>query len=270
MSSLVDQNRLVALRASIADIERRPVLAEARALPQQGQAGAFPILAGGLMQEVFTPERRNSGAALGFALAQAGTLLNGKRQAVVYLQLASEAQEMGLPYGPGLVSFGFDPDAMVLIRPASIVELLWAAEEALACMAVAAVIADIAGQPKALDFTASRRLSLRADSRGTSMFVLRYGVWRQASAAHLRWALTPEVSAETPFDVRAPGGARWRSRLEKGVIGERQNQDWLLEWSEHGFQIIEDGVANTSQPATEPALPEPVPAALGYRYDQTA
>src|SRR5690606_14856490 len=105
-------------------IERRPALAEARTLPRQAEAIGFPVLAGGMVQEIFTDERRNGAAALGFALAQARSLLSPVRQAVLYLQMLAEAQEMGLPYGPGLVSFGFDPDALVLIRPANITELL--------------------------------------------------------------------------------------------------------------------------------------------------
>lgn len=239
MSGLAKQERLAALRASIANIERRPVLAEPVRAPDHG-VGQFIVPAPGLVQEVFADERRNTAALLGFALGQARSLLTPVRRAVIYLQVLAEAQEMGLPYGPGLATFGFDPDALVLIRPANMIELLWAVEEALACGAVAAVIADIAGHPKVLDFTASRRLSLRADAGGTSLFLLRYGAWREASAAQLRWHLMPALSAATPFDARAPGETRWRARLERGVIGDRQNQEWLLEWTEHGFQIVDD------------------------------
>lgn len=270
MSGLATQQRLAALRASIADIERRPALAEARALPRQDAAGGFPVLAGGMVQEVFTDERRNGGAALGFALAQARGLLTSARQAVLYLQMVSEAQEMGLPYGPGLFSFGFDPDALVLIRPANIVELLWAAEEALACGAVAAVIADIAGQPKVLDFTASRRLSLRADANGASMFMLRYGAWREASAAHLRWHLQPAPSGEMEWDARAPGETRWRARLEKGVIADRQEQEWMLEWTQNGFQSVTEPRPDADRVAATASVPDPVPAQLGDRLLQTA
>jgi protein ImuA len=269
MSGLEKQQRLAALRASIADIERRPALAEARAVPRQDEVG-FPVLAGGMLQEVFTDERRNGGAALGFALAQARGLLTPVRQAVLYLQMLAEAQEMGLPYGPGLASFGFDPDALVLIRPANITELLWAAEEALACRAVAAVIADVAGQPKILDFTASRRLSLRADASGATLLFLRYGAWREASAAQLRWHLQPALSAEMEFDARAPGQTRWRARLEKGVIAGRQDQEWLLEWRQNGFESITNPKPDADGLTGGAAVPESLPAQLGHRLLQTA
>ncbi|HTM77675.1 MAG TPA: hypothetical protein VL133_08610 [Devosia sp.] len=270
MSGLGKQYRLAALRASIADIERRPALAEPRAVPRQDAASGFPMLAGGMLQEIFTAERRNGGAALGFALAQARGLLTPVRQAVIYLQMLAEAQEMGLPYGPGLASFGFDPDALVLIRPANIGELLWAAEEALACRAVAAVIADVAGQPKILDFTASRRLSLRSDASGATLLLLRYGAWREASAAQLRWYLQPVLSGETEFDARAPGQTRWRARLEKGVIAGRQEQDWLLEWTPNGFESITDSRPEADRIADGAAVSDPLPTQLGDGLLQTA
>ncbi len=269
MSSLVRQERLAALRASIANIERRAVPGAPSGVADP-VAGGFPMPAPGLVQEVFGDERRNSGALLGFALGQARSLLTPVRRAVVYLQMLAEAQEMGLPYGPGLAVFGFDPDAMVLIRPANMIELLWAAEEALACGAVAAVIADIAGHPKVLDFTASRRLSLRADAGGTSLFLLRYGAWREASAAQLRWHLAPALSAAPALDAQAPGETRWRARLERGVIGGKQNQEWLLEWTENGFHIIDDARIGRGQNADRAALSDAVPAELADRLSQTA
>ncbi|WP_375599229.1 ImuA family protein [Devosia sp. Naph2] len=260
------QQRLAALRDTIADIERKPALAEARQRVASDHDG-FPELPGGLLQEVYTDQSRNAGAALGFALAQAKALLTPRRMAVLYLQLAGETQNLGLPYGPGLVSFGFDPAALVLIRPANMSELLWAAEEALACRAVAAVIADICRPHKALDFTASRRLGLRAAEAGSSMFFLRYGTERQASAAHLRWHLMPGVSTDKSYDDRAPGNARWQVRLERGSIG-KQHAQWMLEWTENGLSHI------PSRPDVRPfagsALPRPVPALLADGLSQTA
>ena len=270
MSGLAHDQRLAALRASIAAIEKRPVLLAGPDIAPEAAPTGFLATPPGLVHEVFTDERRHAGAVLGFALGQARGLLNEARQAVVYLQMLSEAQEMGLPYGPGLAAFGFDPDALVLIRPANIAELLWAAEEAIACRAVAAVVADVAGHPKTLDFTASRRLSLRAGAAGTSIFLLRYGAWREASAAQLRWHLVPELSAPTPFDARAPGETRWRIRLEKGALSDRQNQEWLLEWTKNGFQSLNDTQRGIAQPPRPAALPGPVPAQLADRLSKTA
>jgi protein ImuA len=268
MGSPDHQQRLAALRDAIADIERKPALAEARVVTRDPAAG-FPLPAGGLLQEVFTDERRHAGAVLGFALAQARGLLTRQRPAVIYLQLVKDSQEMGLPYGPGLLSFGFDPDALVLVRAANMVELLWAAEEALACKAVAAVLADIAGHNKILDFTASRRLSLRAASAGSSILMLRYGTDREASAAHLRWRLTPALSARKRFDPFAPGAPQWRAQLEKGVLLNQQTE-WLLGWTQDGFTTLDAARRNTTGSAAGPPFPGAVPAHLADRLAETA
>ena len=268
MGSPDQQQRLAALRDAIADIERKPALAETRVVVRDAAAG-FPLPVGGLLQEVFTDERRHAGAVLGFALAQARGLLTRQRPAVIYLQLVKDGQEMGLPYGPGLLSFGFDPAALVLVRTANMVELLWAAEEALACKAVAAVLADIAGHHKILDFTASRRLSLRAASAGSSIFMLRYGTDREASAAHLRWRLTPMLSARKRFDPFAPGAPRWRAQLEKGVLLQQQTE-WLLGWTQDGFTTLDAARRHSNRFTAGPPFPGAVPAHLADRLPETA
>lgn len=268
MSSPDQQQRLAALRETIADIERKPALAEARARVE-AQEGQFPRFAGGLLQEVFTDERRNAGASLGFALAQAKGLLTSRRIAVIYLQLADEAQKLGMPYGPGLLSFGFDPDALVLVRTANVAELLWAAEEAIACQAVAAVVADIGSHAKLLDFTASRRLSLRSAATGGSIFLLRYGQGREASAAHLRWHLSPARSAHQRYDAKAPGPLRWRVELEKGAIIKNQTE-FLLGWTENGFATFTAQRRGTDRHTGGETLPRVVSAQLADGLSQTA
>lgn len=269
MPSPDQQQRLAALRETIADIERKPALAEARAMVTRHEQGEFPVLAGGMLQEMFTDERRNAGALLGFALAQAKGLLTAQRRAVIYLQLADEAQKLGLPYGPGLLSFGFDPDALVLVRAANMGELLWAAEEAIACRAVAAVVADIGSHSKLLDFTASRRLSLRAATTGGSIFLLRYGQGREVSAAHLRWRLMPVHSARARYDAKAPGPLRWRAALEKGAI-IKTGTEFLLGWTENGFATLPAQRRHADRLAGRATLPRAVPAALADRLSQTA
>lgn len=267
MSDPLRQQRLAALRDTIADIERKPALAEVRAAVDEHVADGFPMPAGGLLQEVFSDDLRHASATLGFALAQAKSLLSQQRLAVIYLQISKEAQELGLPYGPGLISFGFDPDALVLVRTASIAELLWAAEEALACRAVAAVVADIGRPAKILDFTASRRLSLRAASSGSSIFLLRYGRDREASAAHLRWRLMPQRSGRQRFDPLAPGPLRWQAQLEKGTL-RKQQTEWLLGWTHDGLATITAAPHQSARPG--PAFLGPYPAELAHGLPQTA
>lgn len=227
-----------------------------------------------MLEEIVTPEHRNAGALLGFALGQARLLLTPARRAVFFMQRTGEAQELGLPYGMGLRSFGFAPDALILVRVTSSTELLWALEEALGCLAVAAVIADVAGDPKAFDFTASRRLSLRARSAGAVLLVLRYGTARVPSAARRRWRLDPATSGQAPFDARAPGQPRWRVTLEKGQLSHPSgasagSPEFLLDWTENGFVLVDENKTGRFAPPFA-AHPGPDPAALGDRMRQTA
>jgi protein ImuA len=261
------QQRLAALRDVIADIERKPALAEMRARSFDVAEGVFPRLPGGLVQEVFTDAVRDGGASLGFVLGQARTLLTPRRMAMLYLQLDTDAQFFGLPYGPGLLSFGFDPAQMVIVRTSDMRELLWVAEESLACRAVAGIVADIGGAPELLDFTVSRRLSLRAVESGTSLFLLRYGQQRPASAAHLRWHLMPHRSGRRPFDDRAPGAARWDLKLEKGNAGQR-NSEWILEWTGNEFKTRPGWTAKPRQPNPGTPVSLPQPALVGHPISQ--
>lgn len=258
---------LLDLRERIANIENRPGFSTGLGLRQASGEG-FLQAPRGLLHEVFADEMTASGAVLGFALGQARSFLDERRPALLHLQLQREGQEMGVPYAAGFPAFGIPPENVVLIRPENPAELLWAAEEALACRAVGAVIVDIAGDPKALDFTASRRLSLRAQAAETSILLLRYARWREASAAQLRWQLSPAASGTEVFDPRAPGEFRWRVRLEKGFAEGRRDGEWVVSWTENGFAAVDIGKRGGT--ARTAAFPRPLPAALGDRLPKTA
>ena len=284
---------LDALRAQIAALEKRPVLAggAAQSLRTQDKAGLLAqkrdseedeLLAllrapAGLLHEVFADEHRQSGTALGFTLGLARSLIAQNRQALIYLQLSAEEQEIGLPYGLGFQNFGLTPDTLVIGRIGTVPEMLWAVEEALACRAVAGVIVDLASHPKALDFTVSRRISLRAAAAGTSAFLIRYGKGREASAARLRWHVKPGVSAGQPFDASAPGNPRFDIEIEKlrlGQITKTEQQHLILDWTENGFVSVDPKERHKQRPLAplrRPAAPSrPQPAALGDRLSQAS
>ncbi|MEO8884251.1 MAG: hypothetical protein ABI377_12695 [Devosia sp.] len=243
MLNVARQQRLADLRERIATIEKRPLLADGAALLSEGEDRrsdwqALLKAPAGLLQEIYADEERNSTAAFGFALGLARQLITPARPAILFLQLTHEAQETGLPYGPGLKHFGFDPERLIIGRMATPAELLWAVEEAIACRAVAAVVAEVLGAPKVFDFTASRRLSLRAASGGASVFMLRYGVEREATAARLRWRIAPAVSRPPPFDDQAPGNPRWQVTIEKGRVRQGlvgMGLELLVDWTRDGF-----------------------------------
>jgi protein ImuA len=267
MPSLSKQQALDDLRARIETIEKRSPLGRG-ASDAVHPAADFLALPSGVLHEVFVDEHRIGGAALGFALGAALKLITAERPALIVAQLNRDAQDLGVPYGAGLKAFGIDPDAVVLCRPENIIELLWAVEEAIGCHSVAAVIADIGTETATLDFTASRRLSLRTASGGSTVFLVRYGREREATAARFRWHVDPITSGETQYDARAPGHPRWKVELEKGRLGSRRDPtEWMLDWTENGFALAKSP-GTAAHPATRPPLPGAPSAALGHRLSK--
>ncbi len=265
------------LRTQIAQIEKRPVLMSHGTGPgshADAQAGLVEVLAAsaGILHEVFVDEERQAGAGLGATLGIAKRLLKGERRAILYLQLVKQAQELGLPYGLGLNGFGLDPDTLVIGRIENITELLWAMEEAIACRAVAAVIADVGGSPAELDFTTTRRLSLRAAASGTSAFLLRYGLGREASAARLRWHVSARVSGEGPFDPRAPGTPRFLIEIEKGRLEGRRLEGlrFVVDWMENEFASVDPRQRRGVRVRRSPPVPGAFSPALGDGLSQAS
>jgi protein ImuA len=229
----------------------------------------------GTLSDVFTTEKQGNAAALGFSLALAKGKATPGRPGLIVLQMADETQKMGAPYGVGLAHFGIATEHLVFARPQTITELLWAMEEAIACRAVAAVVADIASFHKALDFTASRRLSLRSAESGATAFLVRYGEQREASAAKYRWQIAPALSGPKPFDPRAPGPPRWRAVLERGRLQPDrpvtlEGEVYLVDWTKNGFVLADIDGADQRVPLGRPSLPRAQPAALGDRLSQAS
>ncbi len=90
---------------------------------------------------------------------------------------------------------------------------LWAMEEGLRCSALGAVIGEIWGDPRALDFTATRRLAVAAERNGVAAFLIRLGGHANLSGARMRWRVASAPSAADPFDPKAPGAAAWDAEL---------------------------------------------------------
>lgn len=259
------------LRDTISALENRPLLDGRGA---QTLSGGDPVtgLAGGVLHEVWADHFSHGGAAAGFLFGAAQRFFTAARPAILWLTLRDENREAGLFYAPGLSVFGFDPERLIIGRMQTITDILWAAEEALGCAAVAAVIVETGRVHKALDFTATRRLGLRAGSSGAPIFLLRFGTGREASAAAWRWRVGPAPSAAHGFDARAPGALRLKVDLEKGQGAHgmtRAGAQWVLRWQDNGFVHDDDG-AKELRDGKGAALSGASSAALGDRLPQTA
>lgn len=144
-------------------------------------------------------------AAGGFVLARIGPA----QTPILWIQDRLAERESGRPCLAGLALRG-PLMLMQLSRPADVVI---AAEEGLRCGALAAVVAEIRGAPPALNFTATKRLALRAEAAGVPCWLIRHGAMPDLSAARDRWRISTLPSAANPDDPRAPGAPRWRLEL---------------------------------------------------------
>ncbi|MDP3340412.1 hypothetical protein [Frigidibacter sp.] len=157
-----------------------------------------------VLSEIFA-ETGAEAAAAGFVLAQLGP----GPGPVLWLQDRMALRESGRPSLPGL-GLRRPLLLMQLSRP---LDVLAAAEEGLRCKALAAVVAELRGNPPALTFTALKRLALRAEAAGVPCWLIRQGAAADLSAARDRWRIATRPSAAHPDDPRAPGDPRWQVEL---------------------------------------------------------
>ena len=152
------------------------------------------------LSEIFGPAPLD-GAATGFlsAILPPGPIL--------WAQDRLTRREAGAPFLAGLGRALLRVDAS---RPA---DVLSAMEDALSCPAIDAVVGEMWGDPAALDFTATRRLAMRAEAAGRPCWLLRRAASVAPSAARLRWRVAALPSHPPPDDPAAPGDPCWRVEL---------------------------------------------------------
>ena len=180
--------------------------------PQPGRRATSPAI----LSEAFAATGADAAAA-GFVLAQ----LPRDKGPVLWLQDRLTRKEAGAPYLPGLGA-ARDMLVMALTRP---VDVLTAAEDGLRCKALAAVVAEIWGDPAVLDFTVTKRLALRSEAGNVPCWLIRYAASPDLSAARDRWRVTSLASALNPDDALAPGNPRWRAELFRSR--DRQPGIWV-------------------------------------------
>lgn len=143
-------------------------------------------------------------AAVGFVLSQ----LPASDGPVLWVQDRLSCRESGRPYMPGL------PDLSVLrVEVGRPVDVLWAMEEGLRCGALRGVIGEVWGNDRAVSFTASKRLAMRAEAAGVPCWLLRRAASTDLSAARDRWRIGALPSMILDSDPAAPGVAQWQVEL---------------------------------------------------------
>ena len=189
-----------------------------------------------LHNEIFASSREGAGVAAALALAlddwrnlprdDLGEAQD--RRSVLWVQTREAARRGGRPYRAGLPEELQARVIHVLAEKAE--DALFALEEGLRCRDLAFVVGEIAGNPRALDFTASRRLTLASEKHGVPLFLVRIDAARDLSSARMRWEVTSAPSPLPQWNAQAPGAPRWQAELFRArshapgtwVLGEEQ------------------------------------------------
>lgn len=178
-----------------------------------------PGLAGSpLHAELFAQGEEGAGAAMAIALARDHLRMAGDpladvpdERAWLWVQDKAAVRLSGRPYRPGL------PrelrHRLIHVAANKPEDALFAIEEGLRCRDLGFVIGEIAGNPRALDFTASRRLSLAVERHGVPLWLVRLDAARDLGSARMRWEVRSAVSEPPLRNPYAPGSPAWQAEL---------------------------------------------------------
>ena len=202
--------------------------------------GWRPGLAGARHSEVFASSREAGGAAAALALAlDAMRAEQAEKAAVLWVQDARALRLTGRPHRAGL------PRALrsrlIHVAAKTPEDALFALEEGIRCRDLAFVVGEIAGNPRALDFVASRRLSLMAEKHGVALWLVRLDAARDLSSARMRWDVHSAPSPHPRWNPAAPGSPSWRAELFRArthLPGE-----WILR--DEGNRLAADRLVTT-------------------------
>ena len=160
-------------------------------------------------------------------------------RAWLWVQDKAAQRLSGRPYRPGL------PQSLrhrlIYVAANNTEDALFALEEGLRCRDLAFVVGEITGNPGALDFTASRRLSLAAERHGVPLWLIRLDASRDLGAARLRWDVRAAPSPSPQWNPQAPGTPSWAAELFRAHT--YQPGQWTLR---------DDGLTLASEPASSP------------------
>jgi len=173
-------------------------------LPEKSREGCFelPAPSSPTLSELFAAHPRDGGWA-GFLLAQLDT-----QKPLLWVQDRMAILESGRIHPPGLPS-----QNLIHVEARDARDALWAMEEGVRCSALSCVIGEIWGDPRALDFTATRRLAVASERSGTPCWLVRLGGTANLSGARMRWRIASAPSLINELDPKAPGLPVWDAEL---------------------------------------------------------
>ena len=183
--------------------------------------------------EVFCSADDASGHGFVLALARR----HGAGRPWLWVQDQRSRKRSGIPYFHGL------PEALRhnchYVAAEKTEDVLFALEEGLRCPSLGFVIGEIAGDPKALGFTQSRRLAVASEKHGVPLYLLRSDAARSLSAARMRWVVEPAVSQAPATNRKAPGVPAWQAELFRSRL--YQPSRWMLACDRDQLSVIPPG-----------------------------
>jgi protein ImuA len=190
-----------------------------------GERWHLPAPSSPTLSELFVAHPRDGGWA-GFLLAQVDA-----EKPLLWVQERMAILESGRVHPPGLHS-----QSLVHVETRDARDALWAMEEGVRCAGLSAVIGEIWGDPRALDFTATRRLAVASERSGTPCWLVRLGGTANLSGARMRWRIASAPSLANALDPKAPGLPAWDAELfrARGMPPGR----WVLAHEAGVFHLV--------------------------------
>jgi protein ImuA len=167
-----------------------------------GEHWHVPAPASPTLSELFAAHPRDGGWA-GFLVAQLDM-----SKPLLWVQDRMAILESGRIHPPGLPC-----QDLIHVEARDAKDALWAMEEGVRCAALSCVIGEIWGDPKALDFTATRRLAVASERSGVPCWLVRLSGSANLSGARMRWRIASAPSLLNDLDPRAPGAEAWDAEL---------------------------------------------------------
>lgn len=225
--------------------------------------GAYPIsfgvhsiddaLGGGLFRsgvhEIYAATRQHVGAATGFASAMALRAARGKP--ILWVRQDFLDIETGILNGSGFAELGLDPQRIILVRARDVEGVLRAGEQAARCAELGVVVMEPWGEPKILNFTASRRLSLASVKSGVPIVMLRAAAAHSQSAAATRWSV--QSASSRALEANAPGFPAFELSLLRRRGGSAGHV-WRVEWN-RDQKCFQDRQRSGDAPLSRPVVP---------------
>ena len=216
-----------------------------------GEARLDEALGGGLradgLHEFHAAEAIDVAGAVGFALLVARLRRDLDDRPLIW---ARQNDAVGLPYGPGLVELGIDPDTVTLLALPDGKALLRAGLDCVRDGAPAAILLELHGRQPLLDLTATRRLALAGAASETMVLLARSTAFSGSgvapSAAHTRWQVAAAPSQ--PLPANAPGCPAFALTLLR-QRGGRDGLSITLEWNRDTVSFRESAPLSGALPA---------------------